>query len=472
MKRDLKGFAKIFSFTFFQQVHAKAYITLTVLLACLCLALPAIGMTMAEYFDDSWEETEEGGSGQEEGTGISPVKEVFVVDKAEGEAIDFSFLSLAGTGAFQNVTYTDCGGDINQAAELVEEKEDALVLVIEKGSMGYQMKILLPDESPLTWEDAEAFEAFMNQYFRAALVEKSGLDYSSLAVLNTPVYIEEEVIGTDSSISDSDQVTETEEDFEETEGMDMLLMVLRYILPFANIMVLYFMILFYGQGIAGNVILEKSSKLMDTFLVSVKPWTMIFGKVFAIVSASSLQLLLWMVSLVGGFSLGTFLVKMINPDTDMLLVTIFESLKGFGSLFSLPGTVLGILIILAGFMLYSTLASICGALVEKQEDLSSSIALFTMVLVVSFFCTLYGGMMNEAGIPAWMHWVPFTATLITPSGLMLGDVSIAAGLGSLAVILVCIFLLLIVAGKIYQMMVLYRGKAPSVAKLIQMFKNQ
>lgn len=474
MKKDLKDFGKIFSFTFFHQVKAKGYMAATIILALICLVLPAAGMAIAEYATmDSVEEEdgffEDGVSGEVK---ASPVKQVYVVDNTEGERIDFSYLALVGEEEFQDVVYTDCE-DINKAAELAENTENSLILVLENRMGSHHAQVLLPDESAMEMDDAWAFESFLNQYFQVALIEKSGLDYSSIGVLNTPVYLTEEVLMSGESEGAEDAVPEgdiTEE--EEEGGMELLKMVLSYVLPYFNIMILYFMVLLYGQSIAGNVILEKSSKLMDTFLVSVKPWTMIFGKVAAIVAASCLQLLLWIACLVGGFALGTVLVKTINPETEMILVMVFDNLENFTQIFSIPGTIVGILILLAGFMLYSTLASICGAVVEKQEDLSSSIGVFTMVLVVSFFCTLWGGLMTEGGAASWMNWVPFTATLITPSNLMIGYVSVGEGLISLGIILVSIFLLMLVAGKVYQMMALYRGKAPSIKKLIQMLRNQ
>ncbi len=475
MKKDLKDFGKIFSFTFFHQVKAKGYMAATIILALICLVLPAAGMAIAEYVSMDGVEEEDGffEDGVFEEVKSSPVKQVYVVDNTEGEQIDFSYLALVGEEEFQDVVYTDCE-DINQAAELAEGTENSLILVLENRMGSHHVQVLLPDESAMEMDDAWAFESFLNQYFQVALIEKSGLDYSSIGVLNSPVYLTEEVLlpgeseGAEDTVPEDGIIIEDEEE----DGMGVLKMVLSYVLPYFNIMILYFMVLLYGQSIAGNVILEKSSKLMDTFLVSVKPWTMIFGKVAAIVAASCLQLLLWIACLVSGFALGTVLVKTINPQTEMILVMVFDNLENFTQIFSIPGTIVGILILLAGFMLYSTLASICGAVVEKQEDLSSSIGVFTMVLVISFFCTLWGGLMTESGAASWMNWVPFTATLITPSNLMIGLVSVGEGLISLGIILVSIFLLMLVAGKVYQMMALYRGKAPSIKKLIQMLRNQ
>lgn len=63
------------------------------------------------------------------------------------------------------------------------------------------------------------------------------------------------------------EVTVTGGQTGEGEAMGLLSM----LLPFASLMLLYFLVLLYGQSTAASVILEKTSKLMDLFLVSVEP---------------------------------------------------------------------------------------------------------------------------------------------------------------------------------------------------------
>jgi ABC-type Na+ efflux pump permease subunit len=245
-------------------------------------------------------------------------------------------------------------------------------------------------------------------------------------------------------------------------------------------MLLYFMVLTYGQGVANSVITEKTSKLMDTFLVSVKPTAMVFGKVLAIALSGMLQLFCWIVMAIAGFILGTHAVRAINPDSDMALLAFFDTLELFGGAFSLPGVIVGILILLAGFLLYCSLAAIGGSISEKPEDLANTNVLFSMVLVLSFFAVLYqGGVMNfeamDAGESAlgaaWLNWVPFTAIMIAPSRLMLGDLSLLQGFGCLAVVLATSALIMALAGRVYRLMALYKGNPPKIRQLITMLKT-
>ena len=89
--------------------------------------------------------------------------------------------------------------------------------------------------------------------------------------------------------------------------------VLSMVLPFVSLMLLYFLVLLYGQGTAASVLLEKTSKLMDLFLVSVEPTAMVLGKVLATALAGLLQLTVWILSLMGGFAAGGVLARQTAP---------------------------------------------------------------------------------------------------------------------------------------------------------------
>ena len=119
------------------------------------------------------------------------------------------------------------------------------------------------------------------------------------------------------------EVTVTGGQTGEGEAMGLLSM----LLPFASLMLLYFLVLLYGQSTAASVILEKTSKLMDLFLVSVEPGAMVLGKVLATALAGLLQLAVWAAGLAGGFAIGGAVVRQTGVTLPLL-----EVLKGVGRL--------------------------------------------------------------------------------------------------------------------------------------------
>ena len=240
-------------------------------------------------------------------------------------------------------------------------------------------------------------------------------------------------------------------------------------------MVLYFMILAYGQGTANNAIMEKTSKLMDLFLVTVKPGAMLLGKVFATAASGILQIFVWIGGLFGGFALGIHFTKMVNPKTDMALIQLVETFGEFSGMFTASGVILSLLMLAAGLLLYCSLAAIGGAIAEKPEDLSSTNMLFIMVLLISFFATMFAGGAG-ADVPwdavTWQVWVPFTSILVAPTKILLGVMSIPEAVCSLGIVILTATVITMIAGRIYKMMSLYKGNLPSPKKMIEMLKNQ
>lgn len=469
MKNELKGLGKIFAFTFERQVKSTGYLVGTIVFALLCFLLPAGIMAAVEYFggdSDSAVET----------AAVSPVQTVYVADETDGAA-DWNLLTQAGSETFGGISYVTCGS-LEEADAQAGQEEHSLILLLEEakktaqkntlsqasnGSQnGYQMHLLLPDNTSLSEGDAGDLESFLQANFQIILLQKSGIDPAAAAELLVPATTEVTTFG--------------EEALSETEAaLESMREVLGMLLPYLNIMILYFLVLFYGQGVANNVIMEKTSKLMDTFLVAVKPTAMVFGKVLAVTAASMLQFVIVAASLIGGFAAGSALVRMINPDSDMLLLLFFDSLSEFQGVLTVPGILLAVVMMVSGFFLYCSLSAIGGSAAGKPEDLSSTNVVFTTVLIVSFLAALYAGgigSMDSGAFAKWLDFVPFTSILVTPSRIMLGEVSLGMGFVSLLLVLIVSVLCLLLAGKVYRMMALYKGNPPTPAKLMKMLKEK
>ena len=319
----------------------------------------------------------------------------------------------------------------------------------------YEAHVSIPEGSALTQEDLAAYESFLWENFPAILQVKSGLTPDQIALLTG---------GTD--------VTVGPEEAPQTDPMAEAKELLGMILPYLCVMVMYFLILFYGQGVANSVVLEKTSKLMDFFLVSVEPAAMVLGKVLAMAAAGLLQLAAWLAALAGGFAVGVFLCRTVAPQADFGILAFFDSLALFEGMFSLPAVALAIAIVLGGFLIYCALAGVGGALAGKAEDLSSTNVLFSLTLVASFLiCLLSGGGEGVISDAAWLNFVPFTAILVTPARILLGDVSLGLGAVTLGIVLLTAAALCLLAGRVYRMMSLYKGKAPSARQMFAMLKE-
>lgn len=442
--RDMK---KIFTFTFRSQMRSKKYRTALILVCILLFAVPLLVMAAAGRTGDSPDP-----AAQPEA--VNPVAQVYVVDETGLGIRGFDAIHWEEEG-MEAVSWLQTE-DLQAASAAAENTDDSLILLMEEETGAIRLHLLIPEGSSLKEEDFSNLQAGLDRSFPEVLAASAGMTEEQTQMVQNPVQAQV-VTGQEDALS----------------GEELAREILSAALPYAFIMVLYFMVLIYGQNVANSVIMEKSSKLMDTFLTSVRPVSMIFGKVFAIVCSSILQFAAWIAALLLGLAAGSAVVKASGGGSG-----IWQFLAGenwFGELFSLPGMILSVLLLLSGFLLYCAIASIGGSAAGKQEDLSSTNVLFTMILVVSFLVSLAVGGVgigSSGAASAWVYWVPFTSVLTLPGRLLLGEVSLTVGAGALAVSVAAAVLFLALAAKIYRMMALYKGNPPTPAKLFAMLREK
>lgn len=447
MKRELAGMPKIFAFTFRQHVRGKGYRAMTLVLGLVCLILPALIMVLTAT---------SGGSGGESGA-VPPYRDgaigrVLVVDTGAAAA-DYDSLNYVGYAEFSGIAY-EMADSVEAAIDQTGAAQDVLILEANTENGGIGLQLLLPENSGITEDDMACYQSFLQENYAAVQVSKSGLDEGQLAALMTP--------------------TQTEVVTAEEEPQDDLALareILGMLLPYGVIMVLYFMILAYGQGVANSVLMEKTSKLMDMFLVTVRPGAMMLGKVLAGALCGILQLLFWVVCLVLSFSVGTAMVQNLAPESDLILIQLFELFGSAGELFTPAGIVLAVLIILGGFLLYCALSAMGGAMASKPEDLSNTNVIFTLVLIASFFAVLFGSSTMGGGGYTWQLYVPFTAMMALPGMVLLGEVSIGTACVSLGIMLVCTVAMILLAGKVYRVLILRKGAPLSPGKLLKLLRS-
>ena len=445
-KKGLQGAKTVFLFTLRQQMRRGGWRVMTLLPTVLLLIGIPLAMVLVQLSQGK----------EEKATELSAV---YVVDET-GLPGDYAVLNEGPGEVFTGIEYISAA-DADSALAAAAGRERSLVLLASLGEQGYELTVLRPEGTALTASDASAFGSFLQENYSILARQRSGLTEAQLAELSRPVQA-----GTSTSEEYRDESLRS--------GYAVVREVLELALPYLCIMLLYFMVLVYGQGIAGNVILEKSSKLMDTMLVSLQPEGMILGKTLAGWLAGVLQMLAWAVGCALGCVLGRFLVLQIDPGSTMGILSFFDMLGEASGLFTLPGVLLAAAIILAGFLMYCAIGSIGGALASKPEDLGSCNSLFTLLLLASFFLTMYGG--NSGGSRslvanvAWMNYVPFTAVMSTPARALLGQVSVYTALIALVLTLAVALLAVILAGRLYRLLVFRRGDPPKLKDVPALLK--
>ena len=451
MKRNpTAGSLKVYWFTLRQMILARGWIIATLVVALLLLiGIPTLLFALSKISDPDKKDDE------------TEIRIVCVVDETEGEA-DYSVLNLED----ESLEYIDCA-TMDTAISAAAGKKDAVILRVTKPEDSYSLTVYLPQVTEISRSKASSFGTMLEARFRAVLMQKAELTPEGVMLLSMPVVTETAAVSADSQEKDGDSIA---------------VEVLRTMVPFMMIMMIYMMVVLYGQSMANSVMLEKNSKLMETVLTAVHPVALMTGKLFATATAAVLQLLIWLVALIGGTVGGAFFALRMIPDTNNEVVLTVQELSGKAASISIAGVVLSIVIMALGFLLYLSLSAVAGALASKTEDLNKTNAIYALVLVCSLLLCISkpdaaaanaaaGGEVSLVSDAVWLKCFPFTAILVMPADLILGKVPAIITVGSVSTLIGSVILMLIFAAAVYKLLALYRGEPPKLRQLIAMFKE-
>lgn len=185
-----------------------------------------------------------------------------------------------------------------------------------------------------------------------------------------------------------------------------------------------------GMAVAQGVVEEKSSRVVEVLLASVRPWQLLLGKVLGIGIASLVQ--------VGTYVLaGVVTVKALGMAQELPF-----------DIASVGGWVL--LWFLIGYFVYAFIFAGLGALVSRQEDLGSAITLPMMLIIVGYIIGVSIAPNDpDSPIVAVASFVPFTSPIVMPIRSAYGVASTAEVWIAVAIGLITLPLLLWLTSKIY-----------------------
>jgi len=211
----------------------------------------------------------------------------------------------------------------------------------------------------------------------------------------------------------------------------------RLALALIVVALLYLSLLLYGSMVAQGVVEEKSSRVVELLLATVRPWQLLSGKVLGLGLVGLIQLFA-----IGGVGL---LLAILTG-----VVTISGAATG--------ALAWGLLWYLLGYLLYATVFAAVGSLVSRQEDVQSVLMPITMVLVVAFllgFAVLSRGPSGPTATV--LSLLPPLSPILMPGRIALGAVPPwQVGL-AIVLTLATVALLARLGGVVYRNSVLHMG---------------
>lgn len=483
----IKGWQKVLKFTYIQIIKSKSFIASTsIMLAVIAIMLLAANYLpglLADRNENNAEDSETQGETQQEeyiditddeGNVIERVKahvikKTYILDNS-GLDIDYSFLSDL------KIEYEFIDKEQSQTImQTVTDSSEAVVLtVIETGSsfnrLGFGVRMSRPESTDLIKNSDcnNLLGAFSNAIRETNLIR-----------LGIP---EEDIDDAFPFIRTAVNVNgETSRGGEVMEAVSMTL-------TLVTSLVLFVLIIAYGQLTAQAIATEKASRVMELLLTSVKPLAVIVGKVIG-----TLLVALTSIVVIGGVGTMLFLVLAPTGSLSQIDQAIAENIDTENpvvaeAITSDLGTVLGgfnttniiliIVIFIMGFLFFSLIAGLIGATVSKIEDLQTALQPLMLISALGFYLTYFSAFTgldpdgNGNAVVTLSWYLPISSPFALPSAIIAGKIGgtqLAVAIGVLALFLV---LFALFVAKVYEQIILHNGNRLKIKDIVKLAKNK
>ena len=256
----------------------------------------------------------------------------------------------------------------------------------------------------------ESVEKLIQNKVRQELLLKAGI--SSQIYESTQVDIDSKTI----TVSN---------DGKETSSSSGGAMILAGIMGF----VLYFTLLLYGSQVMNGVIEEKSSRIIEVIISSVKPYQLLLGKIIGVGLVGLTQFLLWIVLTIGltqitgkfyGEKVKNNLTQIQKVDSEKQSKVIAKSDEGSPmsevtkvlESTNIPMIIAAFLFyFFVGYMLYSSLFAAIGSAVESATEAQQFTFIVMIPIILSFLMAQYTIQDPDSNIAFWASMIPFTSPI-------------------------------------------------------------
>ena len=297
---------------------------------------------------------------------------------------------------------------------------------------------------------SKAIENQLQQIIEHQKLKEAGVDLTILSEVQSTAHITTKII-TENGNTTNSQV-------EASMGIGFICGIL-----------IYMFIFMYGTMVMRGVIEEKTSRIVEVIISSVKPFQLMMGKILGVALVGLTQFALWIFLTIAIASVAELMfmdassmTTELNSTQQSILLSELSNLTGGINLVQI--FVSFIFYFLAGYLMYSSLFAAVGSAVDAEADTQQFVLPITIPLILAFIL-IQPIMENPDGpLAFWMSIIPFTSPVIMMVRLPFG-VSNWELVISMVLLILSFILTTFLAGKIYRTGILMYGKKTSYKEL-------
>ena len=366
------------------------------------------------------------------------VRNVAVVDSTSDKMGDQVVEALETSGSFRASLIPAHPGVIDSLRNLVEAKQLNGFLIItddlvQTGRAEYQA-------SNLGMQTIEALQRTLGRLVVKARLEQKGVNPGVVDWAQIRISLAQKKIANGKAVSDSAAQS--------------------FFTAYLMAILLFMAILLYGVNVMSSVLEEKTTRIIEVLVSSVRPFQLMLGKILGAGAVSFFQFVIWGVSARVLLSLRGPIARALGADPKDVQTM---------SLPHIPGATLAVFIafFLGGFLLYSAMFAAVGAMSSNEQEARQAQQPVTYLLMISYLSIL--GLTNDPSstFARTLSLVPFTTPIATPVRWTAGSMPTWELALSLVILVIGIVGVTWIAARIYRVGILMTGKRPNLKELMR-----
>lgn len=391
-------------------------------------------------------------------------------DQAKAETVHV--LDESGKFSFESgkrFTFVPVTGSLEEAKKTYLETDNFALLYIPNISLDNPSGVMLYTKESQSIEKTESIGDLIEDRIHDLKLEQYNIDKETLKNLKTSVRLKQV------NLSDTGE--------EKSSNSTIL-----YGLGFFLGILIYMFVLIYGIQIMQGVIDEKTSKIVEVIVSSVKPFQLMLGKIIGIASVGLVQFLIWIILIAATSSamFGYFGMKSPQQETmeQVMNQVDDEEIKDavatqnskvgeiLNSITEIPFAKIAFIFVfyfLGGYLLYGALFAAVGSAVESLQESQQFQFPITLPLLIGYFGLFMFVLRDPHGtVSFWLSMIPFTSP-VAMVGRVAYDVPTWQLALSMALLVVGFLFTTWVAGRIYRVGILMSGTKVNYKVLAKWF---
>lgn len=439
-KSNITGWKDVFTFTLFQALKSKAYrISYFILVTLVLISMPLLKTIITGFNQDLDEK--------------NPIEKIYLINNTSFSDIDFSFLNE--DPLYSHIKIEEAK-DLEGLQSRIEEEENlAVILDIMEEEFVFLMEFTKASKGAVKDANLRQLSDMIVNHFGTIKTKALGITDEQNAILSATVETNVRLLG-----FDGEEIIH--EDTSISHGEYWFIYGILFLVLMVNVMT--------SSHIASSIVTEKSTRVVETLLISIKPLALIVGKTIAMLLASLIQLVSIVVAMLISNSIAT---KLFPGESEHSLSTLIS--KDIFQNFNMINIIICFLLIILGMIFYATLAGLAGATVSRIEEMTEGLTLFTFTNLIGVYTALgAANVLMGSGINGFVIFsflFPLSAPFILPGAILIGKVSLPMVVIAFVFLLLFIILLFRFVAKVYETLILHTGNTIKLKELLYISKN-